>query len=51
MLPRISSPVLKKIIAAEMKAHGEQARGSRHDASAAIFAVKRGPSGLCERIG
>jgi hypothetical protein len=50
MLLRISSPVLKTMIAADMKALGGQARGSPHDASAAIFEVKR-PSGLGERIG
>jgi len=50
MLPRISSPVLKRMIAAEMEALGGRARGSPHDASAAIFEVER-PSGLGERIG
>jgi len=51
LLPRISSPVLKRMIAAEMKALGGQARGSPLDASAAIFEVERCPSGLGERIG
>ena len=49
--PRISSPILKTIIAAEMKALGGQAQGSPHDASAAISEVKRGPAELGERIG